>query len=337
MSFSEIEDESSESSESLGRVAYLAFDENGNESLFSSQFNISSEEEPFISHRLVAKVGELASEVNSELTGNIQDLSVYDPINGSGQIAFWVETTTSEEAIVRANPVRKPVLIVPGIGGSLPKNATLGNPFQFGNYADWIRNRGVDPETLAPEFARKTYDDLIETLKRSGYQEGVDLFVATYDWRLNPGPIDGSIDGTIERSVEELTDDTYEYAVDHLGYWLEKAVKGRKSQFEGLPEAEIPELDSVDIVAHSTGGLVTKSYIQSNAYGESFTDDNGKEITLPKVNNFFMVAVPNRGSSLSWNALQNNFIVEPGGRASGAMIRSAFNKIYRWQNDYRKR
>jgi hypothetical protein len=46
--------------------------------------------------------------------------------------------------------------------------------------------------------------------------EGVNLFVATYDWRLNPGPIDGTIDGVINRSVEDLTDEIYEYSVDQL-------------------------------------------------------------------------------------------------------------------------
>ena len=229
---------------------------------------------------MLAKAGQEASEIQPDLTGNIQDLHIYDPINKSGQIAFWARTTTSEEAVIRANPIRKPVFILPGIGGSFPRH---------GDFGDWLLNRGVDPDTLEIDYLANTYDDLIQTLENAGYQQGVDLFVANYDWRLNPGPIDGEIDGVINRSpdgvadsVRKLTDDTYEYAVDQLAFWLEESITGWKSQFANLPEAEIPELDSVDIIAHSTGGLVARSYIQSDAYGGAFTDDSGQQVNLPK-------------------------------------------------------
>ena len=311
-----------------GNVVYLALDDASNIGLFSSQFDLSTAggtTETTVNPSLVAKAGQEANTVSANLSGNIQDIDIYDPINESGQIAFRVKTTTSEEAVVRANPVRKPILILPGIGGSIPQGS---DPItNRSNYREWVRNRGVDPTTLEIDPFRKTYDDLIETLKRAGYQEGVDLFVANYDWRLNPGPIDGTIDGRIERSAAQLMDDTYEYAMDHLGYWLEQAEIGWKGQFTGLAPSEIPELDAVDIVTHSTGGLVAKSYIQSDAYGADYTDQSGNSASLPKINNFFMVGVPNRGSSLTWNSLNNNFFGGPGIRTAGAMIRSAFQKL----------
>ncbi|MBE9105794.1 hypothetical protein IQ229_12810, partial [Nostoc cf. edaphicum LEGE 07299] len=308
-----------------GTVAYLAQDSSAQPALalFSSQFNLSSgATEPTIATSLVAKVGEQANQVSSGLTGNIQDINIYDPLNERGQTAFWVKTTTSEEAVVQANPVRKPVLLLPGIGGSFPENADFRN---------WLLNRGVEPDTLRPDPLQRNYDDLVETLKRAGYREGVDLFVAPYDWRLDSGPIDGVIDGKINRSAAQLTDDTYEYAVDQLGFWLEEAVKGWKSQFAGLPNSEIPELDSVDIIAHSTGGIVARTYIQSDAYGQPFQyqDDSGNNIqaNLPKVDNLITVGVPNRGSSLPWNPLNNNIF---GGSASlflGSATKAAYQKV----------
>ena len=311
-----------------GTVAFLASDENGVESLISSKYNISDSAETLqtnVSTDLVAKVGEAANKVNSDLTGDIQDLNIYDPINDLGQIAFWTKTTNGEEAIVRANPIKNPILILPGIGGSLPIDSVPAFPGQVSNYSEWVRNRGVDPSQLQIENVRKTYDDLIETFKRAGYQEGVDLFVAPYDWRLNLAPIDGTIDGRIEYSAAQLMDDTHEYAVDQLGYWLEQAEIGWKSQF--TDEENIPELEAVDLIAHSTGGLVGKSYIQSDAYGADYTDPNNNPASLPKIDNFFVLAVPNRGSSLTWNPLNNNFIGGPGIRTARAMIRSAYQKV----------
>ena len=314
-----------------GNVVFLAKDELGQESIINSSFNITTEEETtstIVRPQLVAKVGQEASEVLPDLTGNIQDLHIYDPINKSGQVAFWAETTTSEEAVIRANPIRKPVFVLPGIGGSFPQSDDFGG---------WLLNRGVAPNTLEIDYLANTYDDLIQTLENAGYQQGVDLFVATYDWRLNPGPIDGNIDGKIERSVTELTDNTYEYAVDQLAFWLEESITGWKSQFADLPEAEIPDLDSVDIIAHSTGGLVARSYIQSDGYGKVFTDDNGKQVNLPTINNFISIGVPNRGASQAWRPTQNDFysrkglnpVANQGRFLLRTILSSAFEKVTR--------
>ena len=156
----------------FGTVTYLAKDLSGNESIISTQFDIDilNSSSLNVSHSEVVKAGDSASQFDPTLTGNIQDLNIYDPINASGQVAFWTKTTSGEEAVVRANPVRKPVFIVPGIIGSLPKNEDVN---------EWLTDRGFSPDRLQPEQISNIYDDLIETLKRAGYVEGVDLFVAT--------------------------------------------------------------------------------------------------------------------------------------------------------------
>jgi Ca2+-binding RTX toxin-like protein len=302
-----------------GNVAYLGTDSAGKEALFSSQFNLSSSSsEPIITTKLVAKVGQPAGEVSSQLTGNIQDLNIYDPINDKGQIAFWVKTDAAQEAVVRANPILKPVLLVPGISATFPK----------GNFKDWIMNRGVQPDTLRADPLGLLWDDLVETLKRAGYVEGVNLFVATTDWRLNPGPVDGVFDGKIHRSVEELMDNKYEYSVDQLAFWLKKAVEGWRSQFKGIPDANIPELTDVDIIAHSAGGLTTRAYIQDeDAYGKKFTTIAGKDINLPKVDNFITLGVPYRGGTTAWNLLHNDFDGAPFTTFLGQILRVAYKKV----------
>ncbi|MBI5734181.1 MAG: putative Ig domain-containing protein, partial [Candidatus Kerfeldbacteria bacterium] len=75
-----------------------------------------------------------------------------------------------------------------------------------------------------------TYDDLIETLKVNGYTEGQDLFTFAYDWRWN----------------NTLTAVSLQNKINQV-----QAVCG---------------CAKVDLVAHSMGGLVARSYIQSDRY-----------------------------------------------------------------------
>jgi pimeloyl-ACP methyl ester carboxylesterase len=188
--------------------------------------------------------------------------------------------------------VRKPVLILPGIGGSF---VDVLNPLE---YFRWIFNRGLNPDELVIDPLIKSYDDLTTTLENSGYQIGEDLFVVPYDWRLPPGPSDGSTDGKVSGiSATSITDSNYEYGVDYLGYWLTKAAEKWKERF---PDA--PPLDSVDIIAHSTGGLVARTYIQSNAYGGSVST-----LPLPKVDKLIMLGVPNEGVPQAWNPINDDW------------------------------
>ena len=167
-----------------------------------------------------------------------------------------------------------------------------------------------------------TYSDLVESFTRAGYTEGVDLFVATHDWRLSPGPYDENvvIDGVIERTEEQLTDDTYEYSVDQFAFWMEKAKTEWESQFDHLPANARPELDSVDVIAHSAGGSVARSYIQSSAYSED-------DFSLPKVNNFITLGVPFRGSAAPHTLLNNDFNADPSYAFLGNAMKFARDKV----------
>jgi uncharacterized repeat protein (TIGR01451 family) len=184
---------------------------------------------------------------------------------------------------------RKPVLIVPGI---------LGSFVSPNNFNRWVDNRGLNPDELVIDPILRSYDDLIATLENAGYRRGEDLFVATYDWRLAPSPNDGSLNGIIGGlSAASISDNTFEYGVDYLGYCLRQAAEKWKERF---PNDD--PLESVDVIAHSTGGLVTRTYIQSDAYGGSFGDLN-----LPKIDNFIMVGVPNAGAPQAWNPINDDW------------------------------
>jgi len=100
-----------------------------------------------------------------------------------------------------------PVIIVPGILGSWD----LGGGWQL----DPILN---------------TYDNLWEALKLAGYEEGVNLFAFTYNWRLS----------NVYSAME------FKNKIDEV-----KAVC---------------DCDKVDIVAHSMGGLVARAYVEMGDY-----------------------------------------------------------------------
>lgn len=194
---------------------------------------------------------------------------------------------------------RKPVLIVPGFFGS-----------QFFAQSEL----GLAPDQMSISVF---YYNLINSLKNAGYKEGEDLFLAPYDWRLPPGPNDGVADGKISGlSAASITDNQYEYSVDYVGHWLQDVAEKWKKRF---PDAD--PLDSVDVIAHSTGGLVTRAYIQSDAYGGSVGN-----LKLPKVDNFIMLGVPNQGASLAWNLLNDDWDVDFG---YSQIIRNYVNDAYR--------
>jgi hypothetical protein len=123
--------------------------------------------------------------------------------------------------------IRRPVIVIPGITGSLPGPKNLGA-------------LELDPIT-------HTYDPLIARLRAAGYVDDKTLFPFPYDWRV-PNEV------TAELLKEQIAE--------------AKAVCG---------------CSKVDIVAHSMGGLVARSYVQ----GSDYADD---------VNKLIEVGTPNAGS-----------------------------------------
>lgn len=202
----------------------------------------------------------------------------------------------------------KPVMIIPGIAGTYSSSLT--------NDTTWLLNRGVLPAGLQIDPLALVYNDLIQTFENLGYVRDKDLFVVNYDWRLPPGPLDGAIDGTVSGiSATSISDQQFDYGVDYLGVDLRRACERWEQDHPGR------SLDEVDIVAHSTGGLVARTYIQSPAYNATFT--SGKK--LPLVRNLLMVGVPNRGASKAWNPINDNWNVE---QAYQLVLSKIVNRAY---------
>lgn len=214
--------------------------------------------------------------------------------------------------------IRRPVLVVPGILGAYFYYITA--------HQYWVLNRGVDPEHLLLDPLTHAYDDLVKTLKTVGYKEGKDLFAAPYDWRLTPGPVDGQYDGHLDGLTgASITDAEYQYGVDYLGFWLRLAAELWQKDHPGKT------LDSVDLITHSTGGLVARSYIQSDAYGDTFVSQ-GQTMRLPRINNLIMVSVPNRGASQPWQAMNNNYIIDAASKyVISKMLNLAYQKVQQGQ------
>ncbi len=84
--------------------------------------------------------------------------------------------------------ITKPLVFIPGMGGSLNMNAFLYN--QDLDHSYWKLVSYVSP-----------YDGLIKTFKKAGYEMNKTLFIYTYDWR---------------KDIKELTVDFQQYIRDHV-------------------------------------------------------------------------------------------------------------------------
>jgi probable HAF family extracellular repeat protein len=214
-------------------------------------------------------------------------------INNLGQIVGWGTHNGNARAFL-LTPIKYPVFIVPGIAGTYASNMLFD--------LSWLIQRGLPPNQYQADPLGRVYDDLIKTFENIGYERDKNLFVVNYDWRLTPGPIDNNIDGHIDGlSGASITNNQFNYGVDYFGWYMKKACEKWREDYD-------TELDSIDVIAHSTGGLVTRTYIQSNAYGDEY--DSFNNYRLPKIRNFVMIGVPNRGASKAWNPTHDNWIAD---------------------------
>ncbi len=78
----------------------------------------------------------------------------------------------------------------------------------------------------------------------------------------------------------------------------------------------------VDVIAHSTGGLIARSYIQSAAYGESFGVG-----FLPLVDDLVLVGVPNQGVPDAWNFLNDDFSESSMSRGLAKVVDEAYDRM----------
>jgi len=133
-------------------------------------------------------------------------------------------------------------------------------------------------------MAEKIYRPIIEDLEELGYKEGEDLFISFYDWRKG-----------CQYNVQK--------------YLLSKIDEAKKRSRK----------DKVDIIGHSLGGLVARTYIQGPLYNYD-------------VRNLIMMGTPNAGAvnayyfwsggQLPYDKLEKNVVFQ--------LLKFGFLWIYRF-------
>jgi len=223
--------------------------------------------------------------------------------NGTiGNALGTIQVTGVEYVLDR---VLRPLIVVPDFGGSLPKDNAVGK---------WLATVGVSPSDLQADPLNNTYVDQLKTLQNAGYKLGETLFVANWDWRLGLAPRPGNalqIDGKIEGvTAASLTDAKLEFGLDYLGVALKQAADKWTRLFGAAPA-------SVDVVAHGAGGLITRAYVQSTAYG----------IGLPTVRDLVMIGTPNRGVTSAWNLLKNNWGLDDDTKLMSMLVDLSYQRV----------
>jgi hypothetical protein len=199
----------------------------------------------------------------------------------------WAALSQAQDLVARGPDGRRPtipVLFIPGYAASSPSRGTIRT---------FTLHRGAPPQTLN---LSPSYDGLVRSLKNAGYQKGKTFFGAVYDYRMAAAPDDGVFDGFLQSvTAQSITQDTYEFAINYLGYWLDQAVQAN------------PDLPYVEVVTHSTGGILARAYVQSPAYGGAYADLHGVIRRLPRIRYLILGAGPNEGTVHSWRPWQADF------------------------------
>ncbi len=225
----------------------------------------------------IGGVGQILEVVNSDgliyspWTGADPFPSVSTPSSGGGGSSY----IQSEPVVVTAaeRSPRDPVIIIPGITGSeLYRNYGLKNQIwpnfaraltdnfdthlaelKLINLKESIKLPIIKGGVILKAPGLKIFDNLIEDLEKVGYREGVDLFLFPYDWRFSN-----------RKNAPLLAE-----KIDQI------LVESKK--------------EKVDIIAHSMGGILTKTYIAQS----------GAE----KIDQVFFVGTPHLGAVDSMKTL----------------------------------
>ena len=221
------------------------------------------------------------------------DISTSTPTGTGDRVSinvFYTPWLGSDPLIA---PPRNPVIIVPGIMGSVmidsdlvANNEIWPAPFKlltdvfdihldklildsFGN--NFVQDNVSQTEIVKSAGDSDYFESLFNQITSLGYQEDNDLFEDPYDWRL---------DISKTASDTELNNDVFS---------LKEKIDGIKSKTGA---------EKVDIVAHSMGGLLVKKYLRD--YGGN------------SVGKFVDIATPHTGAPKSFKILNygDNFDIK---------------------------
>jgi len=197
-----------------------------------------------------------------------------------------------ETRLITVQQRPEPVVIVPGWGTSGPANLF--------DLPEFLLHRGYPADRLAVLGVADAfvYGGIQDALTAAGYVKGRDQFIVPYDWRLPIASSDGVPDGVLSAvTAESILQPEPAFALGYLGNFLKQMV------------VNDPSIVSIDLLGHSNGGLLSRSYVQSLAYGAGFTV-GGRAYSLPKVDDLVLIATPSLGSAITypfWNNDTSSF------------------------------
>jgi hypothetical protein len=238
--------------------------------------------------------GSFSFNVNSVLQGRSGQVFVQaaigDTIYKSKKVSVSPTTATVQEIklSLKDDLTHRPVILVPGIMGSTMKGEfrifpglDSGNPKAseiqpWGNFIVW--------ETLGQGFG--SIKKLL-TSSAYGYIEGQTLFECAYDWR--------------------------DVALDNADNYLKDCIDNALAQ---SPRDGVEQDGKVDIVAHSMGGLVSRTLVQSDPeYAK-------------KVKTIVFVGTPQRGAAMAYPVWEGGDLgVDPPINVVGGISTFARNSI----------
>ena len=158
--------------------------------------------------------------------------------------------------------IDRPLLFIPGFLNSLAGGTSDAE------IDTWYQTRGISPTLLSLEPLAHTYDNLPQSLVNLGYVDGTNnsndgtFHTAIWDWRVPVAPTDSTPpDGILTDATADSWqsgDTRFDTGFDYVLYWLDQAQTAWQNLI-GAISADI------DIITHSTGGLLARAYLQSAA------------------------------------------------------------------------
>ncbi len=214
--------------------------------------------------------GSATSILNVQVNDLVDDSTRLWAATPNGLLVSDPNTLTSSEAMVR-----RPVIVIPGILGSLPTVSGLAHYFSTEAEGFWDHSYKT-PLVLDP--VDHTYDGLMQSLQDHGYKLNQTLFAFPYNWMQ-----DNAITaGQLSQKISDV-----------------KAICG---------------CGQVDIVAHSMGGLVARSYIEGDRYGNDIQD-------------FIELATPNLGATEAYAAWEGGQDPDLNGQSSGGLLHAVVSAL----------
>ena len=224
------------------------------------------------------------------------------------------------------NFIDRPLLFIPGFGGSFVDTTLPDDSMGTMPWTQWYLTRGIDPTKLVVDPLTEAYSDFVQTLVNAGYTDGTNkagvdgtLYVSLWDWRVpvavtSDGADDGVLSDVTASFDSRLGDPTASIPGSTT---LPIGWTRRRRLGHNLTGANAT---AVDVITHSTGGLVARAYLQSAAY------DHPADNLLP-VNTLIQTGVPNQGMGGAIAILANDFSMNAAARAGGNLINTAYELL----------